>query len=149
MPPYLRRRRASSVSPRGFGNIDISAKVKKNEETVRIRPPGPFLKNLILQMYIRTYKIDIINYRFFNIIDMYVNNQHLPLTFVRKNSYCLPTSHTPCHVMWSFFLKSVHFKKTVAQSSFLSKVLSFLAEIKTNSAKMTLLKEMRIVQLSS
>ena len=42
MPPYLRRRRASSVSPRGFGNFDISAKVKKNEETVRIRPPGPF-----------------------------------------------------------------------------------------------------------
>ena len=76
------------MSPRGFGNIDISAKVKKNEETVRIRPPGPLFKNLILQMYIRTYKID-----------MYVNNQHLPLTFVKKNSYCLPTSHTPCHVM--------------------------------------------------
>ena len=38
-------------------------------------------------------------------------------------------------------LKSVHFKKTVAQSSFLSKVI--FAEIKTKSAKMTtLLKEM-------
>ena len=77
------------MSPRGFGSIDISAKVKKNdEETVRIRPrPWPLFKNL-LQVYIRTYKID-----------MYVNNQHLPLTFVKNNSYCLPTSHTPCHVM--------------------------------------------------
>ena len=35
-------------------------------------------------------------------------------------------------------LKSVHFKKTVMQSSFLSKVLSF-----------SILKEMRIEQLSS
>ena len=39
-------------------------------------------------------------------------------------------------------LKSVHFKKTVAQSTFLSKVI--LAEIKM----ITILKEMRIVQLS-
>ena len=47
------------MSPRGFGNFDISAKVKKNEETVRIRPPGPFFLKNLLQMYIRTYKIDI------------------------------------------------------------------------------------------
>ena len=48
-----------------------------------------------------------------------------------------------------YMLKSVHFKKTVVQSSFLSKVAIF-AEIKTKSAKMkTLLKEMRITHLSS
>ena len=45
-------------------------------------------------------------------------------------------------------LKSVHFKKTVAQSGFLSKELSFHSfslKFKTKSAKMTpLLKEMRI-----
>ena len=41
-------------------------------------------------------------------------------------------------------LKSIHFKKTVAQSLFLSKVFVMI------SAKMTtLLKEMRIAQLSS
>ena len=46
--------------------------------------------------------------------------------------------------------KSVHFKKTVAQSSFLSKVFVMFAEIKTKSGKLTtLLKEMRIAQLSS
>ena len=83
------------MSPRGFGNIDISAKVKKNEETVRIRPPGPLFKNLILQMYIRTYKID-----------MYVNNQHLPLTFVRIKELLLLAYFThPMSCNVNFFPK--------------------------------------------
>ena len=47
-------------------------------------------------------------------------------------------------------LKSVHFKKTVAQSSFLSKVFIIFADFVLITVKMTtLLKEMRIVQLSS
>ena len=47
-------------------------------------------------------------------------------------------------------IKSVHFKMTVTQSSFLSKVLSFFSDFVLISAKMTtLLKEMRIAQLSS
>ena len=46
-------------------------------------------------------------------------------------------------------LKSVHFKKKVAQSSFLSKFVIF-GDFALISAKMTtLLKEMRIAQLSS
>ena len=46
--------------------------------------------------------------------------------------------------MITYLLKSIHFKKTVVQSSFLSKVFVLI------SAKMTtLLKEMRIAQLSS
>ena len=65
------------MSPRGFGNIDISAKVKKIEENVRIRPPWPLFKNLRLQMYIRTYKID-----------MYVNNQH-PTTYICQKELLL------------------------------------------------------------
>ena len=46
-------------------------------------------------------------------------------------------------------LKSVHFKKTVAQPSFLSKVLSFLLKSKQSSKMTTLLKEMRFAQLPS
>ena len=51
-------------------------------------------------------------------------------------------------------LKSVHFKKTVAQSSFLSKKVVIFSEIKIKSADVilkmtTLLKEMRIAQLCS
>ena len=47
-------------------------------------------------------------------------------------------------------LKSVQLNKTVAQSSFLSKVLSFLLKSKKKSGKMaTLFKEIRNAQLPS
>ena len=45
---------------------------------------------------------------------------------------CTLIPNSPCFSGQNYLLKSVYFKKTVAQSSFLSKVLSFFAEIKTN-----------------
>ena len=47
----------------------------------------------------------------------------------------------------NLWLKSIHFKKTVARSSIFSKLWYFLTQIITKST--TILKEMRIAQLSS
>ena len=48
---------------------------------------------------------------------------------------------------WGFIVKSVHFKKTVAQISFLSKLWYF--QYKSKQKSTTILKETRFAQLSS
>ena len=88
----------------------------------------------------------ILSYIIINCSPHYLSFVFTPkkVSTVIKNLMLISAPEIMC---FQYILKSVHFKKTVARFSFLSKLWYILIQIKTKST--TVLKEMRIAQLSS